>query len=208
MPIVKITQEQHTEIVKRYLNDHESVASLARAFDVQWQTIHEILKKYNVPTMNYAVTPDREEEIIKRYTAGATTRELATDFGVDHSTINRTLRRAGTPLRAKGRRPKFASREEWNTFPAVRIRRLLLHIRDYAKKTGTFFHPEVITHFENDPPKFCPNCGNTFDYTIKHRGEKLGANTPTFRRTDKNDGFTIANTEVVCRSCDQVLNRE
>ncbi|MCP4308417.1 MAG: hypothetical protein GY788_26760 [bacterium] len=55
-------------------------------------------------TRQRRLTPDETEDLVNRYRAGSSTRELATECGLHRHTISRRLAAEGVYLRAKQRR--------------------------------------------------------------------------------------------------------
>jgi Mor family transcriptional regulator len=54
-------------------------------------------------TLNRVTTPQEDKEIVRDYTAGASVKSLAPDYGVSHQTVINVLRRQGVPIRKRGR---------------------------------------------------------------------------------------------------------
>lgn len=80
------------------------VKELAIQFGIHRDTVHNILTREGV-LRRRGIQPDDVPEVVRLYQDGWALARLATKFDVSSSTVNRTLRQAGVPIRRPGRAP-------------------------------------------------------------------------------------------------------
>lgn len=200
--------EQELAIKRRYDTGEESVSAIAETLGVTRQNISGVLHRHGVKTRwhHHALTPEQEEEAVKRFVNGETGRDLAKYFGCDQKTITKLARDRKGPLRRCGRKRKFNSRKEWRENPSVRLRILLLNARAGAPERGLTFN-EALFAICDDPPKTCACCGVTLDYAVRARSGDSGRDrSPSLDRCDNLVGYVAGNVYVTCYRCNRLKN--
>lgn len=204
----KFTLEQEQAIARRYETSDESMSAIAETLGVTRALIGQIIVRQGVKTRHHqhALTPSQEDEVVKRFTDGATGRDLQEVFGVDRKTITEIVRQRGGPLRRCGRKRVFESREAWLENPRIRIRKLLHTARACAPKRNLTFDNALIEILTVDPSKTCTCCGIVLDYTVYSRTEKARERSPSIDRCDNSVGYVPGNVHIVCFRCNRIKN--
>ena len=202
----KFTPEQEQAIARRYATGDETMSAIAVTLGVARALIAQILKRQGAETRHHlhALTPEQEVEVARRFTEGATARDLHGLFGVDHTTISRIVRERGGPLRRPGRRRHFNSRKEWQETPRIRFRKLLQTARSSAPKRGLAFDERLFETLIETPPTVCACCGVALDYAVRSREESGRA--PSLDRIDNAVGYVVGNVYITCLRCNRLKN--
>jgi DNA-directed RNA polymerase specialized sigma24 family protein len=105
MPARKFTDEQEQEICRRYAEDRESTVRLANDCGVSSTCIGDVLKRFGVKARSLkeaksGLTHQQEAEICERYQSGESAPLLGEAFGVNATTICKTLKQHGVRVRS------------------------------------------------------------------------------------------------------------
>lgn len=98
-----LPQERQDELVRRY-QAGEEVLGLAKAIGVSSKLVYDVLQVRQIPLRNpdyhRAATPERDQELRRRYEAGESTVDLAREVGQNYVAVSRAIQRAGGTIRS------------------------------------------------------------------------------------------------------------
>lgn len=100
--VVEVSRAQIQDMVARYTGGEPS-PSIARSYDVASNTVLKLLREQGVTIrdLKKVIAPDRVQELIAQYNAGATFHQLAAAEGVGPAVMARALKGAGLEVRSK-----------------------------------------------------------------------------------------------------------
>jgi len=97
------TPEEEKDICDSYLAE-ESFPSLEARYGEFYTTINDVLTKHGIPHRRVGylkqVLKGKETEVVDKYVGGMSIRDLALEYEVDRTVINRIICQSGTPFRA------------------------------------------------------------------------------------------------------------
>lgn len=138
-------------------------------------------------------------------------RDLCTQCGSDRSD-NRPFKHCGT-CKEKYRQwcldnkdDQRSKRIAYQEIPSNRWRILVGMARRRAEKAGLPFDPILLEILTNNPPSVCQCCGVTLDYTVGRGKANFTSRSPSIDRFEGSEGYTIANSRIVCTRCNSLKN--
>lgn len=115
---LNLSTETEDEIVRAYQSGRFRVPALAAQYRMSETSLYKMLDRRGVPRASRkAFETNKVKEIADKYRNGASADDLAAEYGVQRSTVLRTLRREGFEVRPTGRRP-------WRRFTDEDIERM------------------------------------------------------------------------------------
>lgn len=99
----KLTDADIDDLIKRY-QTLEPIEEIAASFSISVSYLKSLMSKRGVrrpKVVRRALTPEQADELVRRYLAGESTKQLGPAFGISSRTVSDYLRRAGVKARPK-----------------------------------------------------------------------------------------------------------